>query len=387
MSTEQQIDNSSSLNFSFSEAQEAYRKEVQRFAREVLAPRVREWDRERKTPWPVVQEAAKQGLFETPRDYVTRGILVEEVGYVDFNCALHFLVCTRPYRLFGLPGLPDEVRTPFLDDFAAGKKMIAVCFTEPNSGSDMAAFKTTAVRDGDSWVVNGLKASISWADADAYIVTCKTERGSEGVWGLSSIFVPKETPGVHPPKNYDDIGSRAVARGEVLFENVRVPANYLVGEENKAYSMIAEFFDTNRAYIGLKCIAAAQASVHETCRYAKQRESMGKTISQYQGVSFALAEAETLLEAARLLCYKTLWMADHDIRHSREGAMVKWWVPEIAMEIVRKCLTLHGHYGYTTELPFEQRLRDILGWQIGDGTAEVSKLLIARGMMGKDFVG
>ncbi len=115
---------------------------------------------------------------------------------------------------------------------------------------------------------------------------------------------------------------------------------------------------------------------------------MRSDASQYGlTVMFALAEAETLLEAARLLCYKTLWMADRGLRHSREGAMVKWWVPEITMEIVRKCLTIHGHWGYTADLPFEQRLRDILGWQIGDGTAEVSKLLIARGMMGKEFVG
>ncbi len=375
------------LSFGFTEAQQAYRKQVRSFAEEVLAPRAKEWDRDRKTPWPVVKEAAERGLFEIPKDYVTRGILVEETGYVDFNCALHFLVSTKPYTLFSLPGVPDEVARPFIDGMAAGEKIIAVCFTEPDSGSDMAAFKTVATRDGDEWVISGVKTSISWADAHAYIVTCKTDSAGSGVWGLSSILVPKETPGVHAPKNFNDMGSRAVARGEVLFEEVRVPSNYLIGEENKAYALIAEFFDTNRAYIGLKCVAAAQASVDETCRYAKRRESMGKTISHYQGISFALAEAETLLEAARLLCYKTLWMTDRSIRHSREGAMIKWWVPEITMEIVRKCLTIHGHYGYTSDLPFEQRLRDILGWQIGDGTAEVSKLLIARGMMGKEFVG
>ena len=375
------------LSFGFTEAQDAYREKVRAFARRVLPPRAKEWDRDSKTPWPVVREAAEEGLFEGTFDYVTRGILVEEIGSVDFNCALHFLVSTRPYHLFSLPGVPDDVRGPFLDDMSAGKKIIAVCFTEPGTGSDMAGFKTTAERKGDCWIINGTKTSISWADADAYIVTCRTATDDDSVWGLSSIFVPKDTPGVHPPEVFDDLGSRAVARGEVFFENVTVPANYLIGEENRAYKMIAEFFDTNRAYIGLKCVGAAQASVDETCEYAKGREVVGKTISHYQGISLALAEAETLLEAARLLCYKTLWMADNGIRHSREGAMCKWWVPEITMEIVRKCLTMHGHYGYTSELPFEQRLRDILGWQIGDGTAEVSKLLVARGMMGKDFVG
>jgi cyclohexanecarboxyl-CoA dehydrogenase len=173
----------------------------------------------------------------------------------------------------------------------------------------------------------------------------------------------------------------------VRFDDVRLPADHLVGELGKGYRLVAELFDTNRAYIGLKCIGAAQASVDETCAYAKQRVSMGRPISRYQAISFALAEAETLLEAARLLAYKTLAMRDEGLRNTKEGAMCKWWVPEITMEIVRKCLTFHGHYGYTSALPFEQRLRDILGWQIGDGTAEVSKLLIARAMMGKEAVG
>lgn len=166
-----------------------------------------------------------------------------------------------------------------------------------------------------------------------------------------------------------------------------VPSDYLVGEPGKAYNLMAELFDTNRAFIGLKCIGAAQASVDETCAYAGGRVVMGNPISKYQGISFPLAEAETMLEAARLLCYKVLWMSDNGTRHTKEGAMCKWWVPELTFEIVRKCLTIHGHYGYTNELPFEQRLRDILGWQIGDGTAEVSKLMVARSMFGKAAVG
>ena len=163
------------LSFGFTEAQQEYRKQVRSFAEEVLAPRAKEWDRDRKTPWPVVKEAADRGLFKDVEDYVTRGILVEEVGYVDFNCALHFLVSTKPYTLFSLPGVPDEIAKPFIDGMAGGDKIMAVCFTEPASGSDMASFQTTAMRDGDEWVINGLKTSISWADAHAYIVTCKTE--------------------------------------------------------------------------------------------------------------------------------------------------------------------------------------------------------------------
>jgi alkylation response protein AidB-like acyl-CoA dehydrogenase len=257
---------------------------------------------------------------------------ITTVGYYDFNSALPFLVATEPYELYTLPGLPEDIRQQARKRVVGGDGVIGVGFTEPDAGSDMAAFQSHAHLQ-------------------------------------------------------DDLGSHGATRGSVHFEDVRVPADFLIGERGRAYPMVAEFFDTNRAYIGLKCIGAAQASVDETCAYAKERVSMGKTISHYQGVSLALAEMETQLEAARLLRYKTLWMKDQGMRHSKYGAMVKWWAPEIAFEVVRKCLTLHGHAGYTTELPFEQRLRDIIGWQIGDGTAEVSKLMVARSMMGKEAVG
>ena len=375
-----------SLNFAFSEEQEIYRRRIREFGEKVLVKQREKWDREKKTPWPMIRKAVEEGLLKPNTDFVTLGIMVEEVGYFDFNCALPFLLATLPYELYQLPGIPEEVKQPLIEGINQGKKILAVCFTEPAGGTDMAAFEGTAVRKGDYWCINTTKNSISWADADAYIVSVYIEGGQRGVKGLTNFFIPKDTPGVNPPDICDDLGSRGVKRGVIHFEDVNIPANYIVGEIYKGYPLIAEFFDTNRVFIGLKCIGAAQASVDEACSYAKERTVMGKTISHYQSISFSLAEADTLLEAARLLCYKTLWMADQDIRHTKEGSMCKWWVPEITFEIVRKCLTIHGHYGYTSDLPIEQRLRDILGWQIGDGSAEVSKLLIARHLMGKEFV-
>lgn len=375
------------LGFAFTEKQEEYRRALRAFSEKTLVPRRKEWDREKKTPWPVVRQAAKAGLLSSDMDFVTKGILVEEVGHFDFNCAMPFLGATLPYELYRLPGIPEQTKQPILDKVRRGETMIAVGFTEPVSGSDMAAFESTAVQEGDGWRLNAVKNSVSWADAEAYIVSCRNEASNAGVWSLSNFLVPRDTPGVCPPEFWDDMGSRGVSRGTVEFRDVRIPLYYVVGELHKGYKLIADFFDTNRAMIALKCVGAAQASVDETCKFAKTRIPMGKSISQYQSISFALAEAETLLEAARLLCYKTLWLADQGIRHTKEGSMCKWWVPEMAFEIVRKCLTMHGHYGYTSDLPFEQRLRDVLGWQIGDGSAEISKLLIARHLMGKDFVG
>ncbi|MDP6341933.1 MAG: acyl-CoA dehydrogenase family protein, partial [Alphaproteobacteria bacterium] len=331
------------IGFGFTEEQELYRRQIKRFAREVLIPNRQKWDQERKTPQPMVQQAVQLGLLDPEMDHVTRGIMVEEVGNADFNCALPFLVATEAHELMSLPGLPEEVSRPVRDAVLAGRSIIAVGFTEPGGGSNVADFKSRAELDGNQWRINAVKNSVSWADADYYIVTCRTEEGERNIWSLSNFFVPRDTEGVNAPRIWDDIGTHGGARGEVRFEDVRVPADHLIGERGKAYELMAELFDTNRAYIGLKCIGAAQASVDETCAYAKERVVMGKPISQYQGITFPLVEAETMLEAARLLCYKTLWMRDNGIRHTKEGAMCKWWVPEVTFEIVRKCLTIHGH--------------------------------------------
>ncbi|MEO2176726.1 MAG: acyl-CoA dehydrogenase family protein [bacterium] len=376
-----------SLNFGFSDSEQLYQDQIRRFAKSELAPMRQQWDKECERPQAMVQKALEAGLLDTEMSHVMRGIMMEAVGYADFNCALPFLVTTEPFELNRLDGVPDDVRNPVRQAVREGKTIIGVGFTEPSSGTDVANFKSTAVLDGDEWVINAVKNSISWADAEYFTVTCRTEGDDTGIWSLSNFFVPKATEGVQAPRMWKDMGTHGAERGEVRFENVRVPKNYLVGERGKAYLQMAQLFDTNRAYIGLKCIGAAQASVNETCEFAKQRVVMGNAISNYQGISFPLVEAETQLEAARLLCYKTLWLRDQELPHSKEGGMCKWWVPELTFEIVRQCLTIHGHYGYSDELPFDQRLRDILGWQIGDGTSQVSKLIVARAMFGKQNAG
>jgi len=379
--------NDLSLNFGLSESEALYRDQIRRFARTELAPMRQKWDQEYQRPQEMVLKALEAGLLDTEMSHVMRGIMIEEVGYADFNCALPFLVTTEPFELNRLDGVPDDVRNPVREAVRTGQTIIAVGFTEPSSGTDVANFQSTAVLDGDEWVLNAVKNSISWADAEYFTITCRTEEREKGIWSLSNFFVPRDTPGVQAPRFWHDMGTRGAARGEVRFEDVRIPKNYLVGDRGKAYLQMAQLFDTNRAYIGLKCIGAAQASIDETCEFAKQRKVMGKSISSYQGISFPLVEAETQLEAARLLCYKTLWLRDQEMPNSKEGGMCKWWVPELTYEIVRQCLTIHGHYGYSDELPFEQRLRDILGWQIGDGTSQVSKLIVARSMFGKGFSG
>ena len=376
------------MDFGFTEEQETLRQTIRDFARKEIQPRAKEWDRERKYPWPIVRRFAQLGLAKHLVDFVSTGIAIEEIAYADFNCAFPILFTAIPYGIYRLEGVPEEVAGPLRDGMAAGEKVASICFTEPGTGSDFANIATTATRTEDGWVIDGCKNSVSFAGiADAYIVWARTEN-QKSIWAFSSFLVPRGLPGVSAPELWDDMGTRGTPRGVVHFDNVHIPSDYLIGALGRGFEHAAELYDTNRALIGLLCAGPARASIDETVEYAKKREVSGNPISRYQAISFALAEGYTLLEAARLLCYKTLWMADKDVRHSVEGAMCKWWVPEISFDIVRKCLLIHGHYGYTTDLPFEQRLRDILGWHTGDGTQEVSKLIIARNLFGgKEFTG
>jgi len=376
------------VDFAFTEEQETLRQTIRDFARKEIQPRAKEWDRERKYPWPIVRRFAQLGLAKHLVDFVSTGIAIEEIAYADFNCAFPILFTAIPYGIYRLEGVPEEVAGPLRDGMAAGEKVASICFTEPGTGSDFANIATTATRTEDGWVINGCKNSVSFAGiADAYIVWARTEN-QKSIWAFSSFLVPRGLPGVSAPELWDDMGTRGTPRGVVHFDNVHIPSNYLIGELGRGFEHAAELYDTNRALIGLLCAGPARASIDETVEYAKKREVSGNPISRYQAISFALAEGHTLLEAARLLCYKTLWMADRGVRHSVEGAMCKWWAPEICFDIVRKCLLAHGHYGYTADLPFEQRLRDILGWHTGDGTQEISKLIIARNLFGgKQFTG
>ena len=168
------------------------------------------------------------------------------------------------------------------------------------------------------------------------------------------------------------------------FDHVRVPASHRLGAEGTGFYQVMKGFDFNRILIALACLGAAQASLEETMAYVKDRRAFGKPLVQYEGVSFPIAEAATHLEAARWLCYRGLWLADQGRAHTKESGMVKWWAPKLAVDVIHQCLLLHGHYGYTDELPFEQRMRDVIGLEIGDGSAEVMKIIVARELMGRE---
>lgn len=368
------------LDFDFGPAQEQYRAELRDFALTHLLPGYQERDKQERYPGPEIrsvigfQEAFWKGR-EAERDLVSVGITAEEVARGDLNCVLPALGPVYQEQFFG--DLSPEQSARWLPGLLAGEYMVALAITEPAAGSDMGKLEMTGVRRGDEYVLNGVKNSVSFLDGEVVYVFARTDPNAGGWNGISAFVMPRDTPGLSFER-VDDLGCRSVPRGIIRFEDVVVPADAMVGEPHTAFVRISRFFDVNRAVIGLKCIGAALQTLDETVAYAKKRVVFGQPLSGHQGVSFPLTEAATWLEFARWQCYRVLWMRQRGQTCQREGAMVKWSAPKIAAEAIHKCLLFHGHYGYSADLPLGQRLRDVIGWQIGDGSEEVMKLILTR---------
>ena len=316
---------------------------------------------------------------------MTTGLVVEAIAAGDINVCYVPMLASLNGAILARHASPDVARE-WVGRLTRGEALIALGLTEPRGGSDAANLSLRAERAGNGYVLNGEKTSISLAEqADAMIVFARTGEAQDKAHGVSAFFVDLSEKGV-TRSAWADVGTRVVGRGSVFFDDVRLPADALLGEEGKGFVQVMQGFDYSRALIGLQCLAPARASLDETWEYVKERHAFGAPLAQFQGVSFPLAEAETMLEAARLLCLRTLWLRDTGQPHTSEAAMCKWWAPKLAGEIIQQCLLSHGHAGYSMDLPFQQRLRDVLGLQIGDGTAQIMKLVIAREKVGRAAV-
>lgn len=379
------------MELAFTSEQEELIRTLRGFVGRELAPRSREWDKTAEFPWAAWKQMGAMGLFglRAPAAYggqeadlVTTGIAIEEVGRGDFACTYGVQLAGLAGEIIGKNG-SDEVKARWLPPTISGEVVMAIGLTEPGAGSDAASIACRAVREGDQYVITGEKSGISLAMfAHAAMIFAKTDPGAKAR-GVTAFLVPLDLPGVSR-QALRDMGTRAVGRAVLSFDHVRVPVSHRLGAEGTGFYQVMKGFDFNRILISLACLGAAQVSLEETMAYVKDRRAFGKPLVQYEGVSFPIAEAATHLEAARWLCYRGLWLADHGLPHTKESGMVKWWVPRLAVDVIHQCLLLHGHYGYTDELPFEQRMRDVIGLEIGDGTAEVMKLIVARELMGRE---
>ena len=379
------------MHFGLSDEQLAMRDMARRFAEERLAPRYREREAEARIEPELIEEMGSLGLIgiDLPESLggldlgsVASGLIIEDIAGGDMNVSYVQLLASLNGSIIAAHARP-EVAQEIVPRVCEGKALVALGLTEPGGGSDAANLKLRAARTNSGYALNGEKASISLAaQAHEAVVFARTGEQAARSRGISAFVVSLDAPGV-AVSGYDDVGSAAVGRGSIFFEDVEVPAERMLAEENAAFRTVMSGFDYSRALIGLQCLAVAEVSLRETWTYATEREAFGAPIVKNQGVSEPLAEAETWIEAAKLLCYKTLWLRDRGEPHTAEAAMCKWWAPKVAFDVIHRCLLTHGHFAYTRDMPFEQRLRDVMGLQIGDGTSQVQKMIIARERVGR----
>ncbi|MHB1710743.1 MAG: acyl-CoA dehydrogenase family protein [Acidimicrobiales bacterium] len=378
------------MDVKLSDEDQALQRTCRAYAADRLLPEYGTW-KDRPFPRERVQELGALGVLGIRVDpgyggpggsYVSLGIAAEELSRGDFNISYFLQLATINAELLQ-SGANRELIDEWLLPVASGDKVMAFGLTEPGVGSDAANLAATARRDGGDLVINGEKASITFAGiADACIVFART--GEPGARGISTILVPLDSPGVSRTV-YSSVGSHLTRRGSLFFDDVRVPARSQIGEEGVGFLHAMTAFDFNRALIALACIGCAQQSIDETVAYAKTRHVFGKAMAQHEGVAFQVGEHLALVHAARLLAYEALVLADAGQHHTSSAAMAKWLGPKQAAEAIHACLILHGWAGYGTDLPFDQRLRDVMGLEIGDGTPEIMKAVIAREAFGPEY--
>lgn len=366
---------------------------VRRYATDRVAPGFQERDRTRVLDRSLMREMGEMGFIapELPEavggqglGVLAAGVIHEEIARADLSISYINLLASLNGQILSQHGDPAVV-APWLTRLTRGEALLAIALTEPRGGSDAASLRLRVERVGDDYVLNGEKTSISAADqADAAVVFGRTGSVESGAHGVTALLVPMDLPGV-TRNRFDCHGQRAIGRGSIFFENVRVPASHRLGAENKGFIQVMQGFDFSRALIGLQVLAVARGALEETWAYVAERQAFGKPLSAFQGVSHPLADYDTQVEAARLLCLQALWLKDKGAPHSAEAAMCKWWAPKLAYDVVHQCLLMFGHGGYDRG-PMEQRLRDVLGFQIGDGTAQIMKMIIARTRAGRQAV-
>jgi cyclohexanecarboxyl-CoA dehydrogenase len=380
----------SPVDFSFSDEQDEFREQLRRFARARLAPHYQSDDRSASFRPEVHEELASIGLvaLRVPDEYggqgadcVTTGIACEEVGAADFNTG-YVLINTALVSDILTRSCSDRQREEFLPPIAAGEALPALCLTEPGHGSDAASLAMRAERDGSGWRLTGEKTSITLGmQADTALVFART--GGDGAHGVSAFYVRLDERFVSRSA-FVDLGNRAIGRSSLHFDGLPAPEEALVGAPGDGFVGVMRGFDYSRALIGLVCLGAAQSSISEAIQYARERIAFGSPIGKFQGVSYPLVEHQTFIRAARLLAYEALWRKDQGLDHSAEASMVKWWAPKLSVDAAHQALLTHGHAGYSEELPLAQRLRDIIGLEIGDGTAGIAKLIVARSLLGRE---
>ena len=376
--------------FKLSEEQEMIRKTVRDFAEKEVAPKAGPMDEAEEFDYSLWDQMAEMGLTGIPfpeeydgagMDNLSYAIAVEELSRVCASTGVlisaHTSLCSWPIYHFG----NEEQKHKFLAPLANGEKIGALGLTETSAGSDAGSVKTTAVLDGDEYVLNGTKIFITNGEkADIYVVIACTDK-AKGSKGTSAFIVEKGTPGFTFGKKEHKMGIRASSTYELVFENCRIPKENMLGEDGKGFKIALMTLDGGRIGIASQALGIAQGAFDEAVKYSKIREQFGKSISSFQGIQWMLADMATRIDAARLLVYRAAYLKDNGQPYGKESAMAKLYASECAMWVTTKAVQIFGGYGYTREYPVERMMRDAKITEIYEGTSEVQRIVIAANIL------
>ena len=365
------------------------RDALRSFAQERLAPNAARWDREHHFPQAELNELAALGAFgvAVPEawggaglDYVALALVLEEIAAGDGGTSTIISVNNCPVCSIAMMYANDAQKEQWLKPLASGAMLGAFALTEPHTGSDASALRTTATRDGDSYVINGAKQFItSGKYGDVAIVMAVTDKAA-GKRGISAFWVPTATPGYIVAGIEQKMGQHSSDTAQILFDNCRIPAENLIGAEGQGYKIALSGLEGGRIGIASQAVGMARAAFEAALAYAKERESFGKPIFEHQAVQFKLSDMATKIEAARQLIHHAAMMKDAGLPCLKEAAMAKLFASEMAERVVSDAMQIHGGYGYVSDFPIERIYRDVRVCQIYEGTSDIQKILIARAL-------
>ena len=380
------------ITFEETESERILRKTVRDFAEKEIRPHARTWDEEERFPTEIVPKLAELGLLglRVPEELGGSGMTTQEVaivieelcrvdGSVGITVASHNGLCTGHIQLAG----NDEQKRKYLPQLASGKALGAWGLTEPSSGSDAAGAKTRAVRQGDRWILNGSKTFITQGSVGSIYVVLASTSPEKKQKGLTAFILERGMPGFTVGKHIEKMGCHASDTCELSFVDVEVPAENQLGELDRGFLDTLEILDRGRISIAAMALGLGAGALAAAVAYAKERQQFGRPIGDNQAIQFMLADSATELDAARLLIRRAAWLKDQGVRTTRESAMAKLYAAQAGMRACDRAIQVHGGYGYTREFPVERAMRDCKLCEIGEGTNEVQRMVIAREILGR----
>jgi acyl-CoA dehydrogenase len=374
------------INFELSDDQRSLQDLARKFAKEEMAPKAEFHDHTGKFPFEVTKKAWELGLMNThiPTEYGGLGLGVLDGIIITEELAYGCTGIATAMEANGLAAAPvivagnDEQKKQFLGMLTAEPKYAAYCVTEPGAGSDVAGIATTAKKVGDEYIINGSKMWITNASvASWYFVLAYTDQSLKHK-GMSGFIVPADTPGIVVGKKEDNLGQRASDTRGITFDNVKIPAKYLLGKEGEGFKIAMAAFDHTRPMVSAGAVGLARRAMDEAIAYAQTRKTFGQPIANYQSISFMIAEMAMNIEAARLLVWRAGWEIDNGNRNTKFAAMGKAFAADMAMKVATDAVQVFGGYGYSKEYPVEKLMRDAKIYQIYEGTSQIQRLIIAK---------